>query len=427
MENFIFYLLKASIAVAILTVFYGVFLKKTTFYHTNRLYLAGVICFGLILPLIDITPLMSDDSTTAPGVIDSIPAVADIAFKPTGHSYSGSTMLVFFIWSAGAAILLIRLLVQFALLIRLRKTSTLVEQHNGMKVFDTGYRVSPFTFGSSVFVHRAMFSDKEIQTVNRHEAVHVRGRHTLDIILSELACILMWFNPFVWILRKYIRQNLEFIADNSIISEDSARKDYQYLLLKTSSGVSYVPVSTFSAQHLKKRIVMINTVKTSNKQLLKFAMVIPVLLLISLMFRNNPVVAQSSTPVTIFSESGVIIKGDTGKDRPVYIVDEWLQPATFKIDYLKQQDIVSVSIWKGEEAVKKFGPAAAANGAIVVVTKLPLYVIDGVVQIKTSNAADLVSNDNIASMNVIKKETGKPKYGKHSENGIVEITTKKKP
>ncbi|MBL7698934.1 MAG: hypothetical protein JNK79_12285 [Chitinophagaceae bacterium] len=426
MEGFLLYLLKCSIAVATLTIFYGVLLRKMTFYHANRFYLIGAVCLAMILPLVDITVFMSGKSAATPGVIDSIPTVANITISASGNSGLSTAMLIFLAWMICTAVLLIRLVIQFVTLLRLKRHSTLLYEYNGMKVLDAGHGMSPFTFGSNVFVHRAMFSDDELKIINSHESVHVRGRHTFDIILSEAICVLMWFNPFAWMLRKYIRQNLEFIADESVMDEGSDRRHYQYLLVKTSAGVPYMPVSTFSAQNLKKRIVMINTSKSSKSQLLKFVIVIPVLLFMSVMFRNDQIIAQSSSPITIFSESGIKIENDTNKDKPLYIVDEWPQPASFKIDYLKQQDIISVTVWKGQQAVKKFGPTAAANGAIEVTTKLPLYVVDGIVQMKTSNADDLVKTDDIASMNVLKGKSGTQKYGRRNDNGVIEITTKKK-
>ena len=46
-----------------------------------------------------------------------------------------------------------------------------------------------------------------------HEAVHVRQKHWLDLLLSGLLCTLQWFNPVVWIYSRFIRQNHEYLAD----------------------------------------------------------------------------------------------------------------------------------------------------------------------------------------------------------------------
>lgn len=62
--------------------------------------------------------------------------------------------------------------------------------------------------------------------------VHVRQHHTADMMLAELLLVLNWFNPFAWILRHAIRQNLEFIADRQVLTHGVDRRQYQYLLVK---------------------------------------------------------------------------------------------------------------------------------------------------------------------------------------------------
>jgi len=47
--------------------------------------------------------------------------------------------------------------------------------------------------------------------------VHVSGRHTLDILLAEMAVVLQWFNPFAWLYRREVENNLEFLTDASVL------------------------------------------------------------------------------------------------------------------------------------------------------------------------------------------------------------------
>ncbi len=52
------------------------------------------------------------------------------------------------------------------------------------------------------------------------------------MIWAEVLCILNWYNPFAWLIKKVIRQNLEFIADQKVLQNGLDKKQYQYLLLK---------------------------------------------------------------------------------------------------------------------------------------------------------------------------------------------------
>ncbi|MCQ5178192.1 hypothetical protein NE693_16470, partial [Faecalibacterium prausnitzii] len=82
--------------------------------------------------------------------------------------------------------------------------------------------------------------------------------------LGEILCIFFWFNPVVWLLRKEIRQNLEFLADEQVVNSGYNRKNYQYHLLRLSHQSTAVPiVNNFNVSQLKKRIIMMNKKKTS--------------------------------------------------------------------------------------------------------------------------------------------------------------------
>jgi beta-lactamase regulating signal transducer with metallopeptidase domain len=49
--------------------------------------------------------------------------------------------------------------------------------------------------------------------------VHVEQKHTLDVLVTEIVCIVNWFNPFAWLIKKAVRENLEFIADDAVIKK----------------------------------------------------------------------------------------------------------------------------------------------------------------------------------------------------------------
>lgn len=426
MDDFLIYVLQFSISIGALSLFYWLVLAKLTFYQLNRIYLATSVLISFLLPFIDPTAYWPGDSPNDSPILNSIPAIGNIAFRSsTPKSSVDSSTIVLFPLLAGSTILLIRLLAQYISLVRLRRNSILVHQERTMRIFDPGKAVAPFSFGTCVYIHRKMYSHDELQQITEHESVHVREHHTADILLSEILCILNWYNPFAWLLRKYIRRNLEFIADEAVLHKGSDLKKYQYLLLRSSTGSPFTLGNTFSMQNLKNRIIMMNTIKSSGAQLLKFIAILPILFLVSVLFRSNKAVAPDIRPAAIQAEGVAGLQNDIEGGKLLYIVDDWIQPSNFELKYINQKDIVSINMWKGAEAVEKFG-TAAENGAMAITTKLPLYVIDGVVQMKTSNSEDLLKTDDIASIHVLKGESDKEKYGHRCENGIVEITTKKK-
>lgn len=120
-----------------------------------------------------------------------------------------------------------------------------------------------------------------------HECTHVSGLHSLDTLFSELFSIACWFNPFAWLMKQEVRMNLEYLADESVLSDGNARKSYQYHLL----GLAYRQpneltkiANNFNLLPLKKRIKMMNKRRTSEigkAKYLLFAPLVGVLLMVS--------------------------------------------------------------------------------------------------------------------------------------------------
>jgi hypothetical protein len=61
------------------------------------------------------------------------------------------------------------------------------------------------------------------------------------------------------VIKRSIRQNLEFIADNKVVENGIDKKQYQYLLLKVIGNNQYSIATKFNFSSLKKRIAMMNS------------------------------------------------------------------------------------------------------------------------------------------------------------------------
>lgn len=181
--------------------------------------------------------------------------------------------------------MLTRLLIQYFSLLAMRRSSTLL-LNGRVKVYQVNKTVIPFSFGNSIFLNQHLHGEEELKEIIRHEFIHVKQRHTFDIIWSEVICILTWYNPFSWLLRKAIRQNLEFIADQQVLKTGLDRREYQYLLLKVIGVPSFSIASNFNFKSLKKRIAMMNKVKSARVHLVRFLSLLPVVAILLVAFRN---------------------------------------------------------------------------------------------------------------------------------------------
>src|SRR5688572_14107186 len=335
MSLLIQYLVKLSISLAIVWLFYQFILRKLTFYNSNRWYLLGYTLLSFFIPFINISFILQNGDASANGLIQFIPSVHQytIALEEASHCPVPiwSTQYDKWDWAAfalmsGVAILLLRFIMRYISFIRMRNRSELISV-DGIKIYQVNKDIIPFSFGNSVFINCHQHSEEELKEIVRHEFVHVRQNHTIDIVWAELLCVLNWYNPFAWLLKRSIRQNLEFIADNKVIENGINKKEYQYLLLKVIGNNQFSIATQFNFSSLKKRIAMMNKTKSAKRQLGRFLFLFPVLAIILLSFRksfteDSPVKLNSGSPavsdtipdIKILNSKGfyIDIKDDNG-------------------------------------------------------------------------------------------------------------------
>ncbi|HEY5774102.1 MAG TPA: M56 family metallopeptidase [Chitinophagaceae bacterium] len=306
MSLLIQYLVKLSISLAIVWLFYQFILRKITFYNSNRWYLLAYTLLSFFIPFINISTILGNNSGANNGLIQFIPSVHQytIALEEASHCPVPiwSTSYDKWDWTAfalmiGAGILLLRFIVRYISFSRIRNRSKLIST-DGIKIYQVDESIIPFSFGKSVFINSNLHTEDELREIVRHEFVHVRQNHTIDIIWAELLCIINWYNPFAWLLKRSIRQNLEFIADSKVVENGIDKKQYQYLLLKVIGNNQYSIATKFNFSSLKKRIAMMNKTKSARLQVGRFLFLVPVLAIILLAFRRSFNDSPSAKPNT---------------------------------------------------------------------------------------------------------------------------------
>lgn len=306
------YIIKLSISLGIVFVFYQLVLKRLTFYTWNRFYFLcySAVCF--LIPFINITPALERSAMHGNMVVELIPTlqplannavnVAPVIKKSVMQDWSSLHWLLLGML-AGAIVLLVRLVVQLISFRRILRHAELISE-DGAKVYQVDKDVMPFSFGNSIFINNQMHDEKELKEIILHEFVHVRQKHTIDILWAELLCILNWYNPFAWWLRSLIKQNLEFIADNKVIEGGIDKKQYQYLLLKVMGNKYYAIANSFNFSSLKKRITMMNKLKNTSVHLLKFLFIFPLMLVVLLSFRQQ---GKKGDKSKIYQITGIVV------------------------------------------------------------------------------------------------------------------------
>ncbi|HET9745006.1 MAG TPA: M56 family metallopeptidase [Chitinophagaceae bacterium] len=329
MSLLIQYLVKLTISLAVVWLFYQFILRKLTFYNSNRWYLLGYTLLSFFIPFINVSPLVDN----RPELIQFVPSVHQytVAWEeasecpvPIWSNYDKWDFVAFTVMMI-AGILFIRFAISYLSFLNIRRKAKLISK-DGVRIYQVDDDIIPFSFGNSIFINSHLHTESELQEIVRHEFVHVRQKHTIDILWAEMLCIINWYNPFAWLLRRSMRQNLEFIADNTVTSNGIDKKQYQYLLLKVIGNREFSIATQFNFSSLKKRIAMMNKSKSAKRQLGRFLFLVPVLAIILLSFRHSftqtpgektliqPVIADTIPDVTTANSKGyyIDIKDDNG-------------------------------------------------------------------------------------------------------------------
>jgi bla regulator protein BlaR1 len=291
------FLFKVNIALLLFCAGYYLVLRHLTFYTLNRAYLMVAIVFATLYPKIDLSDFALRHETIAKPVQTVIlnwRTPAESLIKPLTHPDYWQWATVIF-W-AGAVFLGFRLLMQlFSLFILYRKSKPGRIHNHDVRLIDG--EAAPFSFWRTIYVNPANHTPADLQAILLHEQVHVNGWHTADILLAELSSIFYWFNPGVWLMKKAVRENIEFITDRKILNKGFDSKAYQYSLVNVSFNTATPGiVNHFNISTIKKRIIMMNAKRSSKFKLTRYAFVVPAVVLLLLVFTLSK--ADVAKPVT---------------------------------------------------------------------------------------------------------------------------------
>lgn len=278
------YSLQAGIALALMYLFYRVFLERLTFYRANRLYMLGYTLLALALPFLDTGGLWPKRVERLSATITRLGVETRhaVPILPSGELPEATEPIdwIRYVLLAGMVVLSIRLLVQIFSLLRLWDEASLVGRDGRIRLFRLPYPLAPFSFGPNIFISPQTQDSPDLQRVIEHEEIHIRQAHTLDILLAQLLLVFQWWNPFAWLLNQSMRQNLEFLADQGVLDRGADRKEYQYLLLGVSGqGVPSIS-NPLNFSPLKNRILMMNKPRSGKVQAMRFLFALPLLVVL---------------------------------------------------------------------------------------------------------------------------------------------------
>jgi hypothetical protein len=291
------YLLNVALIITGCLAFYKLLLQKETFYRLNRFVLMACLAIAFALPLLPVPQQLSLKKTSTPTQFQNTRPPKNIVNQPQvaepigNNTVSSNTLIdwmVYLYWF-GVVVFGINFIVQLLVL--------LLRAYRNPVIIDGIYRIveikgdkPPCSFGNTIFINPEKYEWETYNQILQHEKVHIREKHSLDLVFAELVLIFQWFNPFAWLYRKEIENNLEFLTDEVLVEKEAVEKSgYQLSLLKVSTPQLPLHLTTnYNQSLLKKRIAMMNAKKSNLHTTWKYFFLVPLMLLFASLF-NEPV------------------------------------------------------------------------------------------------------------------------------------------
>ncbi|WDF65776.1 M56 family metallopeptidase [Flavobacterium sp. KACC 22763] len=330
MEALFIFILKSSGLLATFYFAYIFLLRKETFFNSSRWFLIAGLITSVILPFVVYTKVIWVEAppvlapapiiTTTENAVKNIPISSQdvIAYTP---QYKPTTVTVVeeenfeinwslvlaVVYGIGFLAFLIKFALDFYSLNSVLKGKK-IEQQNDFKFIDVDENIAPFSYFDYIVYNSSLYTAAELENILEHEKVHSDQKHTVDVLISRIFCILFWFNPIVWLYKKAILQNLEFIADSEASKKIADKKAYQYTLLKITTHETCVAITNHFYQSLiKKRIVMLNKNQSKKRNYWKYSAVIPALGAFVLLFQIKTIAQEKK-------QNEAVVQRDTIKD-----------------------------------------------------------------------------------------------------------------
>ena len=429
MYALLLYSLKTGACLAAFYLFFKLLLSRETLHRFNRIVVLAGMVLAFALPLCVVTvyrelPQMPEIMVAEEPQLPILPPEEEAAFD--WESLLGA------LFAAGAMGMLLRTLHSLAGVLRIIRSGKHERLDDGSVLVRIEEPLAPFSWGRYVVVSEQdmALSGREILL---HEQAHLHLHHSVDLLVTDVAGCLQWFNPAMWLLRRELRAIHEYEADRAVIESGVEARDYQLLLIKKAVGGRWYSVAnSFNHSKLKNRITMMLRKKSSRWTGAKALFVLPLAAVAAGAFAEtvyvvpDDKVTKDSVTVNV-SEPNISLGSLDGE--PLMLVNG---REVASLDDIDPERIASIDVYKKDSEMAGTYGAKGRNGVVVVTLKKSApsaasapkdkvcYLVDGA-------AVDNIDNlptDAIKEITVIKSNIPE-KYKQQGYDDMVVITTKK--
>ena len=260
--NWLIYLAEANAYLVIFYLVYSLLLAKDTHYQLSRAYLLLSSLVAFVLPLVQLNFLK-------PTIY--VYAAQSYELEPTQTPIWQN--MLFYGYLTGVCVVLALFILKLIQIKRLTQSNTRINKtdHHIIRLDESN---TGFSFFNYLFIGSDV-ADEPL--IIRHELVHIRQKHSADVVFTELLKAVNWFNPVVYLLQDSIRTVHEYIADEQTAQSTDNTIAYASFLIDNAYGQGGPAIthSFFNHNLLKKRIIMLDQKRSGNLARLKYLVAVP--------------------------------------------------------------------------------------------------------------------------------------------------------
>ena len=279
------YVIKSAMALALLYTCIIPLLEKETFHRLNRILILGCLIMSFAIPLVHFT---GGTNPTVDMVRQAVqlPEVLINGDAKELSVWSWADIMIC-IYIIGVVAIFLMTVVQTVRLTRQLRQCEHITDNRGNTIVLTDCATSPFCLFHYIVMSRDDYANNR-NYILTHEQEHIRLGHCIDLVILQVATIIQWFNPFVWLIGKNLKAIHEFEVDEAVLNKGIDATQYQQFLVIKAVGNRLQPfANNLNKESLKRRIIMMNQKKSNRWMMLKALFIIPVATLAVSVFASN--------------------------------------------------------------------------------------------------------------------------------------------
>ena len=300
------YLLKSAACLAFLLLFYKLLLEKESIHVFKRFYLLAAVIVAGIIPLIAFQTYIE-----AAPMLQGEEIWLRFSEAPSETTSNWMNTFIWIVYLSGVILSGGKFLRNlFIITGRIRKNPKVqIEKVSGVLLSEN---LPPHTFWKYIFLNKQKFQKGQIpKEVLEHEKAHATQKHSLDILFFELLQIILWFNPLIYLTKKAVKLNHEFLADNAVLRQGANTASYQELLLTFSSRELQSSITnSINYSLIKKRFTVMTTRTSKRTSALKGFLLIPLLAGLLYSFSTKEVLLVENS-----SQKGELVQNELTQEK----------------------------------------------------------------------------------------------------------------